>query len=252
MTPSTVEAAVRPRCRAGAAALVALALSLAPAAPATSDSDTKKEVPQDAAATPTPAPADAKPVAATLPVFVPPQSGRPVVRLRSASARGTEVPRPVVSVLAPERVGLTTDPQPVLYWHLDRVPRGEAVVLFALTLDTRDDPVAEFSLPMPEHAGVQRLSLGEHGVRLEPGIDYEWSVALVADPERWSQNIFSIGGIHYAAAPSALDKRLRGAGEARANVYASMGYWYDAYASAPAGAARDALLQQVGLQSLTP
>lgn len=250
--------------------LVALFCGVAwTAGPVTAEGEKEAEAPQAVSSpAPKPEPYGSTPEpelpeskqTATVPVFVPPATDRPIVRLRSASARGNDGPRPIVSVLAPERVGWTISEQPELYWHLDRIPSRPATAVFALTTDGRDEPVAEYSLPAPVRPGIQSVRLDRLGVKLEPGVEYEWSVALVANPEDWSQSIFAIAGIHRIEAPETLAPRLgRGEGEERPKILAEYGLWYDAFSALnPAEgadantASRQALLQQVGLADLSP
>jgi hypothetical protein len=120
-------------------------------------------------------------------------------------------------------------------------------------------PLLETTIPDPLAAGVHRVSLAEHGVRLKPGVDHRWFVALVRDPERRSQDVVSGAAIRYAPPAPELSARFSAAPRARAaHVYAESGLWYDAFdqlsawLAAERGAAllhehRAALLEQVGL-----
>ncbi len=181
-----------------------------------------------------PGPADDDPQTAA-PPFAPPPSGQPM-RVRIASGRGPADPRPVVSVLAPEPCGETRATQPVLFWHVDRVPDDALHTIFALTTEPRDAPVTQLRLAQATRPGLQRIALADHGVRLEEGVVYEWSVALVPGGNDWGRSIFAIAGIRLLE---------DGAGE-----HPSPPTWYDAFAVADGIASRQTLLRAVGLGDL--
>jgi hypothetical protein len=111
-----------------------------------------------------------------------------VSRVGGAS-RGPGDTLATVAVLAPEHTGWTTQAQPSLYWYVSRpaVTRVELTVIDERTLQ----PLLEVSLPVPEKAGIQRLALAEQGITLKPEVEYQWSVALVPDPEERSKDIIA-------------------------------------------------------------
>jgi len=235
--------------------LVAAGATLASAAPSTSD------VLDGTAAEPAPEqPASvAAPESLELPRFVPPPTDKPAVRLRSASSRTAGETWPQVYALVPEQPGQTIFSQPSLFWYVDEPPPAGAKTLFTLIRDSQDVPVAELEIDTPTRAGIHRIRLADYGVMLSPGIDYEWSVALVVDSERWSRNPYAVGGIERVADPQPLASRLAAAGSTgKPHAYAELGLWYDALTvvSNMADAApddpgpaemRSALLRQVGL-----
>jgi Domain of Unknown Function (DUF928) len=170
--------------------------------------------------------------------------------------RGLPEALPAVAVLAPDHLALTVSERPTLFWYLSRptTARIELVVV-----DPRDArPVVE-AVVAGERAGIQSFSLAERGVRLEPGVAYEWSVAVVADPAQRSRDVVAGGAVQRVEPSAALRSRLAGAGEGgRAAVLAAEGIWYDALAalSEPLAARpgdaglrerRAAVLEQAGL-----
>jgi hypothetical protein len=172
------------------------------------------------------------------------------------NVRGLPEAMPAVAVLAPDHLALTVSERPTLYWYLSR-PTAARIEL--VVVDPRDArPVVEAVVP-GDRAGIQPFSLGERGVRLEPGVAYEWSVAVVADPAQRSRDVVAGGAVQRIDPSPALQKRLAGAGEGgRAAVLAAEGIWYDALAALseplaarPADAAlrerRAAVLEQAGL-----
>jgi hypothetical protein len=109
---------------------------------------------------------------------------------------------------------------------------------------------------------VQRLDLARYDVKLQPGIEYRWHVAIIVDPNKRAADIVASGTIQYLAPSAALNGRLAQSDKSeRYRVYAEEGYWYDALAglsewidAQPKDAAlrsqRAALLEQVGLQEV--
>jgi hypothetical protein len=202
------------------------------------------------------------PAPPVMPQFVPPPTDKPKVTLRSAASRTAGQTWPQVYALTPEHPGRTVFAQPSLFWYLDGPPPADVRTVFTLKTDARDAPVAELQIDTPTRAGIQRIRLADHGVTLGPDVDYEWSVALVVDSERWSRNPYAVGGIERVAAPQALESRLADAGPAGSpHVYAELGLWYDALGAvsdlidaAPGdpipAEMRDALLAQVGLEDI--
>lgn len=170
--------------------------------------------------------------------------------------RGAPGTLPVVAVLAPDHLALTVSERPTLYWYLSKptTARIELVVV-----DPRDSrPVVE-AVVAGERAGIQSFSLAERGVRLDPGVAYEWSVAVVADPAQRSRDVVAGGAVQRIEPSADLQRRLAGAGEGgRAAVLAAEGIWYDALAAlseplaarpgdASSRARRAAVLDQAGL-----
>lgn len=158
---------------------------------------------------------------------------------------------------APNHTGLTTSPQPVLYWFISS-PSSLPVEL-TLVDPQKTDPLVELHIKPPISPGVHRVRLADHGVRLEPGIAYQWYVAVVPDTGRRSKDILAGGAIERVAPPDDLAAKLAQASKAdQPSVYAGASLWYDALAAlgelideAPGNWAlreqRSALLQQVGL-----
>jgi hypothetical protein len=179
-----------------------------------------------------------------------------VSRVGGAS-RGPGDTLATVAVLAPEHTGWTTQAQPSLYWYVSRpaVTRVELTVIDERTLQ----PLLEVSLPVPEKAGIQRLVLAEQGITLKPEVEYQWSVALVPDPEERSKDMVASGTIKHVLPSEALSQRLKAASRTELPyLYAAEGYWYDAIAAiselinqrphdAGLREQRSALLRQVGL-----
>ena len=228
--------------------MVLLVCALAPVAVTAEEASQSKKA-ESAATREVPAGA-AQPV----PVYKPPLRGKPRARI-GGGVRSATADWPSLFVLVPEHTGQTISAQPSLFWYVDGpVPEG-VPLMFTVFDDTTVEPLVETELPRPERPGIQRIDLAQHGVRLERGTEYEWTVALVIDPEQRSSDIVAAGWIDRIEPPSALGA---GEGASGARIYAEQGLWYDALAAAsdairadPADvglrASREALLRQVGL-----
>jgi hypothetical protein len=191
------------------------------------------------------------------PVYQPPLRGTTAGGRIGGGTRGTGEQSITMSVLAPEHPGLTVSAQPRLYWYVSEnvdIPAELTVV------DKHSaDPLLELSVAAPIQRGIHALDLEQQGIRLEPGVRYEWYVALVVDPQQRSNDIVAGGEIEFVSPAADLEGNLASAGEGSGPViYAEAGIWYDAIdavslliAQNPTDAARReqraALLDQVGL-----
>ena len=175
--------------------------------------------------------------------------------------RGGARPLPALEVLAPEHVGATSEPAPVLYWHLSA---ASAVPIEIALYSERDEatPLLDLWLEAPVAAGLHAFRFAEHGLRLTPDTTVHWSAALV--PNRGRRELDSVAqtALRYAPMVEALRARVESEAPARrAHALADAGYWLDAFAlfqdwiaaepdAANLRAQRAALLEQVGLGSL--
>src|SRR5688572_16454333 len=175
----------------------------------------------------------------------------------TGGSRGTGDELVRLDVLVPDETGLTTQEQPSLFWYQSR----PASASFELTLleEGKAKPVLLVKAERAGQAGIQRLKLADHGIRLEPGIEYRWVVALVLDPANRSKDLVASGFIKRVPASKELQEKLaKASADARPSIYADEGIWHDALAglsdliesrsdNATLRAQRADLLQQVGL-----
>jgi hypothetical protein len=195
-----------------------------------------------------------------LPVYTPPKPVRGSYprHLTGLGARSPGSPRPEFRVfaLAPNHLGVTIREQPTLYWYLEQ--DSDIPVDFTLIDDKAADPLLEIAYPPPLRAGYHAVDLAEHGFRLETGVTYEWTAALVMN-ERQVHPTISVGFLERRQPDPGLDRELAEAGVGGAvRVFASRGLWYEAFddatrriAASPSDPSlrlqRAALLYQVGL-----
>src|SRR5688500_3365188 len=77
-------------------------------------------------------------------VYQPPRKGAPAPGLRrGGGTRGMNKSVPVISLLAPEHVGLTLQEQPVLYWFTPTKQDRAFSFEFTLIGDTAETPIVE-------------------------------------------------------------------------------------------------------------
>jgi len=187
-------------------------------------------------------------------VYVPPSRGS--VRTRTGGGTRGAAALPALSVLAPDHVALTAQPQPNLTWFVAEATATR--IDFTLTEEDSVTPVAEITLPGPLEAGVHTVRVSDLGVRLALGRTYAWSVALVPDPHRRDADVVSIAAIERTDAPPDLERALA-SGAVAYDALARAGIWYDALADLTARIEADPtdsglrvvradLLEQVGLK----
>lgn len=196
---------------------------------------------------------------AAMPVFVPPNMGAPAARLGGATRSAGNSEFPNIEVLVPEETGLTLREQPVLYWYL--AATTDAPVEFVLRDIGNDETLVQVTLPKAQSAGIQRLALSDHGVKLAAGTEYFWMIKLVRRPDDRSYDRLAGGGLQRIVASADLEEALAAEDPSRAHVLAQNGVWYDAIDSLSAGIneapgnralwnQRAALFEQVGLPDI--
>ena len=170
----------------------------------------------------------AEPVTAQIleaPLYRQPAENRAPRRV-GGNARGGPASLPSIAVLAPDHLGLTVSDQPTLFWYLS-APTTARIELTLVDPD-RVAPLVE-SVAAGDRAGIHAFRPGAYGVRLRAGVQYEWSVAVVADPAQRSRDVFAAGAIMRIDPSAPLTARLAAAGaEVQSTAYAVEGVWYDA------------------------
>lgn len=121
-------------------------------------------------------------------------------------------------VLAPDHVGLSSSPQPKLYWYLDR--DSETRIDLTLIDDESPAPLMERSLAPPVARGFHVIDCAALGITLEIGRTYQWFVAFVPEPSRRSHDVIASGAIEVTSGGS-------GGGTSAVSL-ARDGLWYDA------------------------
>jgi hypothetical protein len=190
--------------------------------------------------------------------FRPPTTGAPSVRVTGGS-RGSGDTTTTLDVLAPDDIGVTTQEQPSLFWFQSKP--AEAKFELTLLQENQAKPLVQVMVERSTEAGIQRLKLSDHGVKLTPGVEYQWVVALITDPDNRSSDLVASGVIKRVEPTADLKGKIAKATPAYLpSVYAEEGIWYDALsvlsdqieAHPDDKALRDTradLLRQVGLKA---
>lgn len=148
----------------------------------------------------------------------------------TGGSRGSGTEAVTLDVLAPDDVGLTTQEQPSLFWYQSQPAQAK----FELTVleANKPKPLVQISVDRALKAGIQRFRLSEHGAKLVPGVEYQWVVALVGDPDNRSTDLVASGAIKRVPPGSELKARVaRATPDSLPGVYAEEGVWYDALAA---------------------
>lgn len=147
-------------------------------------------------------------------VFKPPQMGAPATRV-GGGTRGSSEHDAKLEVLAPEQTALTSQASPTLYWFISKA--GQAQVEITLT-EGEAEPLLEKTINGIQKSGIQAISLQESGVKLQPGREYTFTVALINNPEQRSSDVVSSAVLKYQVPTNPLTDAAEMAGA---------GYWYD-------------------------
>jgi hypothetical protein len=165
---------------------------------------------------------------------------------------------PKLQALAPTHVGQTLHASPTLYWYSS--VETNARVDFVLADRVSVDPALEFTVGSPVPRGIHAVSLEDHGVVLEPGVEYRWFVTIAAAEGDPSADIVTRGAIERVVPDTEVQATLDTAEAVElGRIYSEQGLWYDALAfisEAIARAPQDArlrelratLLEQAGLR----
>jgi hypothetical protein len=186
--------------------------------------------------------------------YVPPPSrgNPPYQRIRGGASRGCDRAfNNELTLLAPsDHMALTTQAHPTFFFHLSNTP--EQAVRFTLVEPEVAEPILEKTIPVAE-SGVIEVTLPSQSPNLEVGKNYRWSVSLVCNPQRPSQNVFAFAWIERIAVPSELSKELAQAPNYSALTYAQAGIWYDALANSYGTSLIlfGQLIEQIGLIGVT-
>ena len=158
--------------------------------------------------------------------FRPPTTGQASVRVTGGS-RGTGDATITLDVLAPDDIGVTTQEQPSLFWFQSKP--GDAKFELTLLQENKVKPLVQVKVERSTKAGIQRLKLSDHGVKLAPAVEYQWVVALVTDADNRSKDLVASGVIKRVEPTADLKEKISKATPASlASVYADAGIWYDA------------------------
>lgn len=160
-----------------------------------------------------------------------PNPGAPdTSRLIGAGTRSIGENSTYLSVLTPKHTGLTLNKQPTMYWFT-----SEPIVTpleFVLISEQSITPVLKIPLVAPQQAGIQSISLSNYNVNLKLDTEYQWSIALISNPQMRSHDTVTSGKIMRINPTQSLKNQLSETPETtKAFIYAKQGVWYDLIAN---------------------
>ena len=159
-------------------------------------------------------------------IYRPAKGSAPSARVTGGS-RGSGDATISLDVLSPDETGLTTQEQPSLFWFQSKPAKAR----FELTLIAPDktEPILQVNIERASSAGIQRLRLADHGVKLATGVEYQWVIALVTDPDNRSTDLVASGFIKRIEPSAELKAKVSGAEKSSLpSIYAEAGIWHDA------------------------
>lgn len=149
---------------------------------------------------------------------------------RAGGSRGgcAVTPNAFQVLLFQKQEGQIISGQPTFFWYLSApTPLPARFVL----LDLQDSKILFEQVVEAPQAGFRQTTLPAN-LKLQPGRKYRWSVTLVCNPRRPSENLVAQGQIQLVPVPPDLAQQLVGviSNRQRAQVYAEHGFWYEALA----------------------
>lgn len=165
--------------------------------------------------------------------YVPPPQPRRIQGTEAGGSRGGECSAPTsLSLLVPnDHVGLTVSSHPTFLWYLSEPT--SAPMRFTLVKPGVIKPflTKEFQVDKP---GIFKLEIPQDAPELVEGDTYVWTVTIICNKNRPSENIFARGWIARSPNTFGLQQLLTNvtSGRERAGAYAQSGIWYDAVAAA--------------------
>lgn len=201
--------------------------------------------------------------------YKPPKRGAPVARVGGGTRGvGIDSSSRLCVVTPDDHVGLAAKSQPVLFWYLSKLPPGKPSlnikIEFTINEEGSVNPLKEVNLGRIDKPGFYRINLSDIGISLQQGMEYDWSIAIVFDPEQRSKDIVATSSIKRVAINNDVKEKLATATKREAvKIYAEEGLWYDALAEIDDAIAanpnddsileaRESLIKQVGLSWILP
>lgn len=191
--------------------------------------------------------------------YRPPKLKR-AIRTAGTGSRGCDkLNRVTILPLVPDNhVGLTVSPRPTFMAYVVGAKSAE----FTLVEPGVNQPLVMKTV-QPNAKGIVKVELPATSPDLIAGKDYRWSIAVVCNPNRRSQDIYAQGWIQRSPLSNELGKALVStkSAQVRARLYAEAGMWYDAISTLSSANSIDpknsavredlaALLNQVGLPNI--
>ncbi len=159
--------------------------------------------------------------------YKPPLRGMPDNRIFGGS-RGNNSNETFLTVIAPNHTGYTINGSPKLYWF--SASTIEKPLEFSLINPDIPNPMIEIIVDKEVKKGIHSINLSHYNIRLQPNIEYQWSVSIIFDPADRSRDIVStspllrIDNIISAPVPSGEKQNLKSIKD-----FADRGIWHDMF-----------------------
>ena len=160
--------------------------------------------------------------------YIPKVSDAPLVRVGGGVRGGTQEDIGL-EVIAPNHLSVTASSQPILFWH-QSFDGKEKVLQVTVIRPRKAKPLIKIAR-YDTGAGLNSINLANHGVLLEPNVDYQWIVSLVSDKKgRW-KDVLAGAMIRYEV-PDKVTAELISENASLETVFTLLenGLWYDGWA----------------------
>lgn len=153
---------------------------------------------------------------------------------RGKCPQDTKEPDPPLTLLIPvnKRV-LTVAEHPIFFVYVP--PTSAQTVQFVLKekiSSNRSKVIYEAKYPLSGTPGIVSLRIPDNANKLEIGKNYQWSFALICDPQDRGEDRIQFGSIKRTELSANLAEEVEKATPLeRANLYAKNGIWQDAIAT---------------------
>ena len=128
-----------------------------------------------------------------------------------------------------DHIGLTTSGRPTFFWYISTT--SPIKVSFTLIDPEKIDPIIDVQKEVRK-TRIEKLQLPLDVPELEQRKTYRWTVALICNEKKPSQNIYAYSWIERIPQSTSLKEQLRLGNAPRAAIYAQEGIWFDTLAEA--------------------
>ena len=193
--------------------------------------------------------------------YRPPNRGAPRTTVGAGSRGCPQSLNVTLSLLAPnDHTGLTSNAHPSFAWYVSDA--SPVPVEFSLVEPGKAKPLLVKQV-RADKAGIMRLDLPKDLPGLVPDKEYRWSVSLVCNPIRRSNDVYAQSWIKFVPIKEEISTKLNQSQMPveKAEIYADRGYWYDAFNSlnlaqktqpndTTVNIAQKELLEQIGMAGI--
>lgn len=148
---------------------------------------------------------------------------------RTSGSRGCDlgINAQLKLLVPPDHISLTASGHPTFLWYLSE--KISVPILFTLAESRGAIPILEQQVKL-EKPGIMRLKLPDNVPELVEGKEYQWTVTIVCNQWRDSENSYQQALVRRVPIAYQLKRKLKSVNShlARGLLYAQAGIWYDA------------------------